>query len=205
MLVPRRAESETGVIGDALVDIGPDDPEWNAWREYYRQHQDEDISKVFCPTGEGGGIDPTCSPGESGKVPAEPGTVPIPSGHIRLFHQTTEESAKAIESTGIKQEKAQGIEGPKGIYADPKGFYGDPAERPTVEFHVSKDRWQPPMVTGDVTKKDIIAVHHPWHARVRYMEANPEVLKEVLAGEHDSLLTDKQYGPAIRYIKQRHR
>lgn len=161
-----------------------------------------ELLKVFCPTGEGGGIDPTCSPGESsGSVPSEPGTTNIPAGHVRLYHQTTEANARAIEQGGIKQEKAQGIEGPKGIYADPKGFYGDPELRPTVEFHVSKDRWNPPMVSGDVMAKDIIAVHYPWHARVRYMESNPDVKREVLAGEHDSLLTDKEYGPAIRYIK----
>ncbi len=36
MLVPRRAEDESGqVIGDALVDIGPDDPEWGAWQKYF--------------------------------------------------------------------------------------------------------------------------------------------------------------------------
>jgi hypothetical protein len=34
------------------------------------------ILNVFCPTGEGGGIDPSCSPGESASVPVESGEIP---------------------------------------------------------------------------------------------------------------------------------
>jgi hypothetical protein len=65
----------------------------------------------------------------------------------------------------------------------------------TVEFHVHKDRWQSPFVTrSDVHPKDIIAVHHPWHRLARYAEDNPKVKQAIVAGEHDRLLNDKQYG-----------
>lgn len=32
--VPRRAEADDGMIGDGMVDIGPDDPDWDVWDRY---------------------------------------------------------------------------------------------------------------------------------------------------------------------------
>ena len=37
--VPRRAESETGTIGDGLVIIGPDDPLYEVWDQYLRRSE----------------------------------------------------------------------------------------------------------------------------------------------------------------------
>ena len=142
---------------------------------------------------------------ESIVVPAPPGTVPIPSGHVRLYHQTGEENLDSIAKHGIQFSRARGIEGPRGIYADEHGFYGKPEDRPTVEFHVPLDRWQAPFVVGkDVAPDEIIAIHRPWHRTVRYIESHPETLKQVLAGEHDDLLKYPGDGNAIRYIKQKH-
>lgn len=31
LLVPRRAEGPGGLVGDALVEIGPEDPEFESW------------------------------------------------------------------------------------------------------------------------------------------------------------------------------
>ncbi len=31
LLVPRRAEGEDGMLGDSMVEIGPDDSEYAAW------------------------------------------------------------------------------------------------------------------------------------------------------------------------------
>jgi hypothetical protein len=31
LLVPRRAEGPRGIIGDGIVEIGPDDPDYTAW------------------------------------------------------------------------------------------------------------------------------------------------------------------------------
>lgn len=45
--VPRRAEGPGGVVGDALVVIGPDDPTFAAWDEDLRRREtaqaDEDM------------------------------------------------------------------------------------------------------------------------------------------------------------------
>lgn len=32
--VPRRAEGPNGTIGDGMVEIGPEDPEYDAWAEW---------------------------------------------------------------------------------------------------------------------------------------------------------------------------
>jgi len=139
------------------------------------------------------------------KLPPEPGTVPIPKGHVRLYHQTSEENLGAIKHQGLKFSKARGFEGPRAIYADEKGFYGKPGDKPTVEFHVHKDRWHPPFVTGeDVKPHEIIAVHRPWHDRARYAERDPRLIKQIVAGEHDRLLKDDYYHHTVSYIKHKY-
>jgi hypothetical protein len=35
LLIPRRAEAG-GVVGDAVVEIGPDDPEYREWEKYFK-------------------------------------------------------------------------------------------------------------------------------------------------------------------------
>jgi len=42
LLVPKRAETN-GTIGDALVEIGPDDPEFQAWITYLNRIEAESI------------------------------------------------------------------------------------------------------------------------------------------------------------------
>lgn len=143
--------------------------------------------------------------GLSWRLPPAPGTTPIPDGHIRLYHQTGEQNLGAIKHQGIQLSHAQGIEGPRAIYADPEGFYGKPADKPTVEFHVPRERWDPPFVTGtSVAPQAIIAIHRPWHRTARYIEGRPELIQEILAGEHDDLLKDYHYGRPIRYIKHKY-
>lgn len=139
------------------------------------------------------------------ELPPKPGTAPIPDGHVRLYHQTDESHLGSIKHHGIQISHARGIEGPSAIYADTKGFYGKPQDVPTVEFHVPKERWDPPFVLGDtVEPSNIIGIHRPWHRTARYIEDNPDVRQNVLAGEHDNLLNDRQYGKAIRYVKHKY-
>jgi hypothetical protein len=138
------------------------------------------------------------------QLPPEPGTTPIPDGHVRLYHQTDMASLGSIKRHGLQLQHARGFEGPKAIYADDRGFYGKPGMVPTIEFHVDQTRWRKPFVKGDVDPKDIIAIHRPWHARVRYIEQDPELMREVLAGEHDHLLDDPQYSKALRFIKHKY-
>lgn len=138
-------------------------------------------------------------------LPAEPGTTPIPDGHVRLYHQTNEKNLNSIRRNGIQLKKSKGIEGPKAIYADTKGFYGKPHDTPTVEFHVPHKDWDKPFVKRDtVHSHEIIGIHRPWHRHARYLENDPKQIKNTLEGEHDHLLKDKEYGHAIKYIKQKY-
>jgi predicted ABC-type ATPase len=143
---------------------------------------------------------------ESGALARAPGTAPIPAGHVRLYHQTSIENAAKIAQSGVKFSEARGIEGPKAIYADEKGFYGDPKtySGATVEFHVPAEQWKQPFVMEDVAPENITAIHLPWHRHARYIENNPKVLQQVLAGEHDRLLNNPEHGPAISYIQRTH-
>ena len=139
--------------------------------------------------------------GSQGDLPSVPGSRPIPEGHVRLYHQTDEKSLQLIVREGLTLSHAKGIEGPKGIYAGEEGFYGKPEDRPTLEFHVPKDKWRVPFVLQDVTPDQMIATHLPWHAHARYIEENPESKANVLAGRHDDLTGDD--AKAVDYIKRR--
>ena len=142
------------------------------------------------------------------KLPPEPGTAPIPADHVRLYHQTSEENLGAIKHQGIRFDKARGGNNrdPMGIWADEKGLRGDPSKKPTVEFHVHKDRWKnAPFVTGgDIKPHEIIGVHRPWHAHARYLEKDPKRIQATLDGKHDSLLGKKDYHHAISYIQHKY-
>ena len=147
------------------------------------------------------------------ELPPEPGTTPIPKDHVRLYHQTPRENLGSIKHNGIQWSKSKGIEGPRAIYADEKGFYGKPEDRPTVEFHVHKNRWKsPPFVGGgDINPNEIIAVHYPWHKIARSIDKEQSKVKaDILAGKHDRLLTSRTWeghsneGKAVRFIKHKY-
>jgi hypothetical protein len=144
------------------------------------------------------------------EVPAKPGSTPTPEGKVKLYHQTGSKGALSnMRRKGILPH--QPVEGPRGIYAQQpdsqgRGFYGHPRDVHTAEFHVDKDDWKAPFVHRDkVEKEKIVATHRPWHAKVRYIDSNPEVRKAVEAGEHDDLMKTKgePTGKAVRFIKKR--
>ena len=62
------------------------------------------------------------------QIPAEPGSTPIPEGHVRLYHQTHPKNTRSIRRNGL--EARQPAEGPRGLYADEQGFYGKPEDSP---------------------------------------------------------------------------
>lgn len=142
-------------------------------------------------------------------LPDEPGTVPIPDGHIRLYHRTSINNMKSITKSGLSINHAKGYEGPKAIYADPKGFYGKPGyvgdEKVDVEFHVPKDKFKGTIVQiHEVPKENIIAIHQNWHNTARSIMDDPKTLSRVLSGEHDDLLDGSggdQYKYSIKHIK----
>lgn len=138
--------------------------------------------------------------GSAGTLPREPGVVRIPSGTVRLYHQTSAASLELITMAGLSLHHAKGIEGPKAIYASETGFYGKPGNIPTLEFFVELSQWDDPFVLEEVPVSQMIAAHYPWHSLARYVLSDPSTLEEVLAGEHDDLIGDYQL--AVDYVKR---
>jgi hypothetical protein len=136
------------------------------------------------------------------QLPEPAGSIDIPPGTIRLYHQTDASTLKKIEKHGLLYRFAKGIEGPTGIYASPTPFYGKAKDIPTLEFYVPVEWWDPPLVTHDVPPSLIIAAHYPWHKHARYFEKNTELIQNVIDGEFDDLGGD--YPTAIEYIKQKY-
>ena len=159
---------------------------------------------------------------ESAHVPSEPGTLPIPDGHVRLYHQTGVENAASIEQHGLQIGKAKGAGYGEGnaVWADTKPFYGDTGTLATVEFSVPMEdlraaggayayadetpeqfmaKTRPVAIRRSVRPEEIVAVHLPWHARYRDMMDNDQQA-DVIAGQFDYLLDDPDYGPALRAI-----
>jgi hypothetical protein len=151
------------------------------------------------------------------KLPPEPGTAPLKSGHIRLYHQTCAERLPGIKKHGLLLEHARGIEGPCRIYASEQPFYGAAATQPTVEFQWPREDFDAPywpMTPRDaygyrapcavVPPSAFLAVHEEWHRHARYWEEQPEAIAEILAGQHDDLLDMPGYGEGIRWIKKKY-
>ena len=136
-------------------------------------------------------------------VPAEPGTEPIPSGMVRLYHQTDGQSLDKIAKEGLSIKYAKGIEGPKSIYAGEQPFYGAADSRPTVEFYVPKAQWDAPFVLQDVAPEQILAAHYPWHKTARYLESEPQSMQSALDGQFDDL-KDEDTVKAVQYIKDKY-
>lgn len=135
-------------------------------------------------------------------LPPEQGTTPVPEGQQKYYHQTDPQNVPSIREHGLLYDKGRGIEGPKGVWISDKPFYGDSHSVATVEMHLPHhpDRGRIASI-GDVHPRHIVAIHEPWHIHARYMEENEDVKQATLSGEHDDLLDDEHYGPAIRYIK----
>jgi len=155
-------------------------------------------------------------------VPDEPGTVSIPSDHVRLYHYTYDNTSEAANQlrTGIDIGKAKGS-----TYGEPNVVWASTAlpgqNKVFAEFSVARDdpRWglgkiDPGENTGDYMAKrgdvyfldsirpeEIIAIHEPWHYRYRYMLNNPELIEQAKNGEFDDLLNLPDYGPAVMKAK----
>lgn len=153
-------------------------------------------------------------------IPAEPGTTPVPAGHVRLYHYFPYDKVDDIKTNGINIDQARGE-----TYGEPNTVWASgkmPSKTHTfVEFSVSKDddQWliNKPKTDEDariiqdrgwdvtfnrtIGPEKFIAVHEPWHGHYRYIMNDPELFEEVKQGKLDHLLDDKDYAPAIRRIK----
>lgn len=164
-----------------------------------------------------------------GEVPAEPGTVPVPPNHVRLYHYTQVEgiddeqkfqAAQLLRQNGLDIKKAKGASygEPNVIWAssqmpqhgkvfaefsiamdDPRWAQGKPDEGMSPQEYESQ-KWDC-YFFDSILPNEIIAVHEPWHERYRYLMQTPEALQATIAGEHDRLMNHREYGPAVRRVK----
>lgn len=161
--------------------------------------------------------------------PPEFGTQPIPEGALRFNHYTHPDAVPDIQAQGLLRSKSEEAYA-RGRTESPQVFAtaGEPDHdlmygSPVVEGWARPEqldvgRVHPPEWTeqnrsvitfrGDVPRDQILAVHQPWHNHARYIENNPDVLKDTLSGEHDWTIDHPVEGPtvgqAVRYIKQKY-
>jgi hypothetical protein len=138
------------------------------------------------------------------EVPQEPGTVPIPPNHLRLYHYTYTDPT-ILKKEGLKLSRAKGTTygEPNFVWAslqqpsdtkiyvefsmpidDPRFSRMGAKPDPTwgVEFY--KGKGNDFTILGDVSPSEFIAVHEPWHHHYRYMIENG-LVDGVLKGEYD--------------------
>ena len=159
------------------------------------------------------------------EVPKEPGTEPIPSNHLRLYHYTMDVDPEVLKREGLLQSKSRGS-----TYGEPNVVWAslqlprrhkmfvefsmaidDPrfagiGLRPDVERGVAwyKGRSNDFAIFGDIKPSEFIAIHEPWHYTYRYMTETRDLIDGILKGEYDHLLTGHHpdEAKAILAIKQ---
>ena len=110
-----------------------------------------------------------------GALPPLPGEHPIPSGHVRLYHQTDPSNVDSILAHGLGKSHSKGanFDEPSVIWAGREpfygGVYGDGVA--TVEFSVPKIQFDAPdkLRVDTVPPESIIAVHLNWHGIARQL------------------------------------
>jgi len=138
-------------------------------------------------------------------IPLERGTSKVKEGYVRVYHQTSPENIESIRKTGLLVEKSRASSESRGVSVADTPFYGNNPNLVTIELQIPagiKAQSQGLALQQDIPAGDILAIHEPWHEKVRYIQQNPETLKEVRNGDFDYLATDKDYGKAIKYIKE---
>ena len=155
-------------------------------------------------------------------VPEEVGTMPIPNGHVRLYHYTRADP-EVIRKEGLKLSMARGS-----TYGEPNMVWASSVpmteSKNVVEFSAPSDdpsmslerpnKGQDPAewMKGnhhvgfgrDIRPDEILAIHEPWHKFYRYIKDNPKTMKDIADGKLDDL--DATYHPnefkAVQKIKK---
>ena len=157
-------------------------------------------------------------------IPKEPGTVPIPNNHLRLYHYT-DASTEELKRNGLLLNKAKGH-----TYGEPNFVWASlqkpPRYKRYVEFSVPIDdsrfsTWgsKPDArggveyykgksndftFMGDIKPDEFIAIHEPWHHVYRYLvDKKQSQIKNILNGEYDYLIDDRysNEAEAIKAVK----
>ena len=150
-----------------------------------------------------------------------PGTMPIPEGHVRLFHYTGDEGLAGIRKEGLKMSSARGE-----TYGEPNLIWaaaGMPKEeyfhnKNFIEFHVNpKDldigHGKDPSdlekygshVTSykDIPRENIVATHEPWQQTARYVLDNDRTFD--FWADNDDPSYDPDTDRALSVVRGLHR
>lgn len=150
-----------------------------------------------------------------------PGTIPIPEGHVRLFHYTDDKGLAGIRKEGLKVSSSRGE-----TYGEPNLIWaaaGMPKEdsfgyKNFIEFHLDpKDldigRGRDPSelekyqshVTSykDIPRENIVATHEPWQQTARYVLDDDRTFDE-WANNDDSTF-DPDTDRALSVVRGLHR
>lgn len=147
------------------------------------------------------------------RLPPEPGSVPVSSGRVRLYHQTDDSKADSIRRNGIQKSHSKGksSQEPVVIWATEDPFYGAVYKQgiATVEFSVpvcdNSARFpcfmKPTYVLGEVVSPEyIIAIHEYWHSIARFLISDyPELDAEVLKLMDGFRAIDEDHRKAVDY------
>jgi|GEM_PF-4331935 len=147
-------------------------------------------------------------------LPPEPGTVPVPAGHVRLYHQTSDKNVNSIRENGILKSYSRGraSKDPDVIWATETPFYGPVYSdgQATVEFSLpicNKRNYpcfeSPTYVAGDsVPPELIIAIHEYWHQLAKDLIEQYPVNKEEFVKSFRTI--DDNYRKAVDFYFKYH-
>ena len=139
------------------------------------------------------------------EVPNGTGVLPLPPGHIRLYHYTNADP-EVIRKEGLKLSMAKG-----NTYGEPNMVWASSVpmteSKNVVEFSTQSD--DPSMVlekprkeqtpddwmsgnhhvgfNRDIKPDEILAIHEPWHKVYRYIKNNHRIINDVVAGQLDDI------------------
>ena len=128
-------------------------------------------------------------------LPLPPRSLPIPEGHVRLFHYTNDSAVESIRKNGlIAQEDGAAVADDNvsliwAMEGAPAGGDEQFNQRPIVEFHVPKEVWEKGAGLGfektamnlPVPPENILSIHEPWHDVARLLLSySPEERKRTL-------------------------
>ena len=119
------------------------------------------------------------------RLPPDPGTAPVPQGHVRLWHYTPLANVPSIREKGLRREYARGDAG-NGDLTDPSAGMWASTNPPdhlnhseghagVVEFHAHPDE-----ISGNAES--------PWRALNKDRSYDPEKLREWNSGHHHVIM-----------------
>ena len=161
----------------------------------------------------------------SDEVPPEPGSQPIPEGHVRLWHYTRA-NPDTIRREGILMKHSK-----TDTYGEPKQIWAAAGERlpeigrgqNMVEFHANPvtdldigHNWRGPethakhaehlygnrshvTMFNDVPPNRVLAVHEPWHSTYRYLMHAKQDPSQLL-----DFYNDEPTDRAVKLYKEQH-